>query len=114
MTHSVRPAVGVKGRLLTPTGCRNLPRTVIMKRTLNAILYIYIFDIDGDINFPLDGVLIQSTVRRDAPVLRGSQTAFWTRSKHVSSIYSSGCGAPFHFLSQRSGSTDLWSAAHPL
>lgn len=39
---------------------------------------------------------------------------FWTRSQHVSSIYSSGYGAPFHFLSQRSKSTDLWSAAHPL
>lgn len=39
---------------------------------------------------------------------------FWTRSKHVSSIYSSGYGTPFHFLSQRSKSTDLWSAAHPL
>lgn len=39
---------------------------------------------------------------------------FWTRSKRVSSIYSSGYGTPFHFLSQRSKSTDLWSAAHPL
>lgn len=39
---------------------------------------------------------------------------FWTRSKHVSSIYSSSHGTPFHFPSQRSKSTDLWSAAHPL
>lgn len=39
---------------------------------------------------------------------------FWTISKHVSFIYSSGYGPPFHFLSQRSKSTDLWSAAQPL
>lgn len=43
-----------------------------------------------------------------------SQTEFWSRPKHVSSVYSSGCGAPFHFLSQRSKSGDLWSAAQPL
>lgn len=49
MTHSVRPAVGVKGRLLTPKGRGGkktkqnniLPRTDIMKRTLNAN-YIFI------------------------------------------------------------------------